>query len=153
MRIIILHPAVPPDATLEDQDSLVQVEAIAAAITRLGWQPLPMPCTLDLAALRQNLLISRGDALISRGDAVVFNLVESLDVDHSIRVFVNVSRPLRFSIRMKGTHRAVPGEPSGAALLGDMATQGIARFSTLDRARPSLQPALNGTLSGEMGHE
>ena len=62
MRIIILHPAIPADATLEDQDSMVQVEAIAAAITRLGWQPLPMPCTLDLAAVRRDLLISRGDA-------------------------------------------------------------------------------------------
>ena len=78
MRIIILHPAIPPDATLEDQDSMVQVEAIAAAITRLGWQPMPMACTLDLAALRQNLLTSRGDA-------VVFNLVESLDGEDSLQ--------------------------------------------------------------------
>ena len=78
MRIIILHPAISPDATLEDQDSLVQVEAIAAAIARLGWQPLPMECTLDLAAVRRDLLMSRGDA-------VVFNLVESLDGADSLQ--------------------------------------------------------------------
>ncbi len=77
MRIIILHPAILADATLEDQDSMVQVEAIAAAITRLGWQPMPMPCTMDLAAVRKQLLISHGDA--------VFNLVESLDGADSLQ--------------------------------------------------------------------
>ena len=36
MRVAILHNAVPDDAPLEDQDTLVQVEAVAAALVRLG---------------------------------------------------------------------------------------------------------------------
>ncbi len=77
MRIVILHPAIPPDATLEDQDSMVQVEAIAASLRRLGHEPLPMPCTLDLAAVRRDL--------IGRQPAVVFNLVESVDGADSLQ--------------------------------------------------------------------
>ena len=56
MRIVILHPAVPPEATLEDQDSMVQVEAIAEGLRRLGHEAEPLPCTLDLAAVRRELL-------------------------------------------------------------------------------------------------
>ena len=41
-----------------------------AALSRLGHQPQPVPCTLDLAALRADLTRLRPD--------VVFNLVESL---------------------------------------------------------------------------
>ncbi len=71
MRVVILHPAIAADATLEDQDSLVQVEAIAAALVRLGHEPLRLPCTADLTAVRRDLL--------QRRPQVVFNLVESVD--------------------------------------------------------------------------
>ena len=55
---------------LEDQDSLVQVEAISQALRRLGHEPVAMGCTLDLAAVRRDLIEAQPE--------VVFNLVESL---------------------------------------------------------------------------
>ncbi|MBN1395650.1 MAG: hypothetical protein JW959_11550 [Pirellulales bacterium] len=71
MRIAILHNAVSADAPPEDQDTLVQVEAVRAALVRLGHRPATIPCTLDLSALRTELLRS--------GAELAFNLVESLD--------------------------------------------------------------------------
>jgi D-alanine-D-alanine ligase len=76
MRIAILHNAVPPDAPPEDQDTLVEVEVVAAALARLGHESWTVACTLDLAALRKELLRQRPD--------VIFNLVESLDGDDSL---------------------------------------------------------------------
>ena len=70
MRLVILHPTIPDGATLEDQDSLVQVEAISQALRRLGHEPVAMGCGLDLDAVRRNLIEAQPD--------VVFNLVESL---------------------------------------------------------------------------
>ncbi len=70
MRVAVLHNAVAADAPPEDQDTLVQVEAVSAALSRLGHQPQPVPCTLDLAALRADLT--------RLGPDMVFNLVESL---------------------------------------------------------------------------
>jgi D-alanine-D-alanine ligase len=70
MRVALLHNAVPEDAPLEDQDTLVQVRAVAEALARLGHEPMPLSCTLDLATLRDELLRLRPE--------VVFNLVESL---------------------------------------------------------------------------
>jgi len=70
MRVAILHNAVPPDAPLEDQDTLVQVRVVAEALTRLGHEPTAVACTLDLAELRRELEQLRPD--------MVFNLVESL---------------------------------------------------------------------------
>jgi len=70
MRIAVLYNAVPEGATLEDQDLLVQVDAVAAALRSLGHEPIPLACSLDLAAMRENLLRLE--------PAVVFNLVESL---------------------------------------------------------------------------
>jgi D-alanine-D-alanine ligase len=61
---------------LEDQDTLVQVETVRAALIRLGHEPIAVACTLNLAALRDELLQLRSD--------VVFNLVESLDDDDSL---------------------------------------------------------------------
>lgn len=71
MHVAILHNAVAADAPLEDQDTLVQVEAVAAAAARLGHRTSTLAATLDLAAMRDELLRVRPD--------VVFNLVESLD--------------------------------------------------------------------------
>jgi D-alanine-D-alanine ligase len=70
MRVAVLHNAVPEDAPLEDQDTLVQVRAVVEALARLGHEPTTVSCTLDLAALHAELLRLRPD--------VVFNLVESL---------------------------------------------------------------------------
>ena len=70
MRVAVLHNAVPENAPLEDQDTLVQVDAVVAALARLGHEPARVACTLDLAALHDELPRLRPD--------VVFNLVESL---------------------------------------------------------------------------
>ena len=69
MRVAILHNAVPADATPEDQDTLVQVEAVAGALGRLGHEATAVACTLDLAAMREQL---------RDRPELVFYLVESL---------------------------------------------------------------------------
>jgi D-alanine-D-alanine ligase len=68
--IAILYNAIPDGASLEDQDLLIQVEAVASSLRRLGHETTAVACTLDLAAMRETLLQQRPD--------VVFNLVESL---------------------------------------------------------------------------
>ena len=50
MRVAILHNAVPADAPPEDQDTLVQVEAVAGALAAWATSRRPVACTLDLAA-------------------------------------------------------------------------------------------------------
>ncbi len=70
MRVVVLHNFVPPDAPPEDQDTLVQVEAISASLARLGHEPVAVPCELDLAAMRDLLLRLRPE--------LIFSLVESL---------------------------------------------------------------------------
>ena len=70
MRVVVLHNAVSDDAPLEDQDTLIQVDVVRAALIRLGHQPATVSCTLNLAALHDELRRLRPD--------VVFNLVESL---------------------------------------------------------------------------
>lgn len=76
MRIAILHSAVPDDATLEDQDTLVQADTVIKALARLGHEATTVPCTLDLSALRDDLRRWRPD--------IIFNLVESLADDDSL---------------------------------------------------------------------
>ncbi|MEX0715017.1 MAG: hypothetical protein WD066_00440 [Planctomycetaceae bacterium] len=59
------------DASPDDRDVIVQAEAIAAALRRLGHEPFPLVCTLDLAGCAAELRRLR--------PGCVFNLVESLD--------------------------------------------------------------------------
>ena len=70
MNIVILHNAVSSDDSPEDLDTLAQVRSISDSLCRLGHRSVAVPCTLDLAALRETLLECRPQ--------VVFNLVESL---------------------------------------------------------------------------
>ena len=70
MRVAILHNAVSPDDSPSDRDVLVQAEAVAGALDRLGHPWERLSCTLDLEDLRRQLSERRPD--------VVFNLVESL---------------------------------------------------------------------------
>ena len=77
MDVAILHPAVPPEASLEDQDTLVQVRTISDALRQLGHRPRAIPCMLDLAALRS--------ALVERRPQKVFNLVESVEGADSLQ--------------------------------------------------------------------
>jgi D-alanine-D-alanine ligase len=71
MRVTILHNFVPPDAPPEDRDTLVEVAAVAESLIRLGHETTTLSCSLDLAAIHEELPRLRPD--------VVFNLVESLN--------------------------------------------------------------------------
>jgi D-alanine-D-alanine ligase len=70
MKIVILHNAVSSDDSAEDLDTLTQAAAIADSLCRLGHDCTTLPCTLNLAELRETLLECR--------PKLVFNLVESL---------------------------------------------------------------------------
>jgi len=70
MDVVILHNAVAADASAADRDVLVQAEAIAGALARLGHRWQLLPCTLDLETVRRQLAELQPD--------VVFQLVESL---------------------------------------------------------------------------
>ena len=70
MRVALLHNLVAADAIASDQDTLVQVAAIRAALERLGHETSAFGCSLDLEAVRCWLLQTQPD--------MVFNLVESL---------------------------------------------------------------------------
>lgn len=70
MRVAILHGAISADANADDLDTLVQCDAIAAALRELGHAVISGAMDLDLAATAEWLCESRPD--------VVFNLVESV---------------------------------------------------------------------------
>jgi D-alanine-D-alanine ligase len=70
MRVAVLFNEVPPDAAADAADVQVQVAAVAAALRRLGHEPIPCGCTIDLTAARPELE--------RIGPDLVFNLVESL---------------------------------------------------------------------------
>ncbi len=70
MRVTIFHNAVSAADPAADQDVLVQADAVAGAISRLGHEWTRIACTLDLSEAREQLVAARPD--------VVFNLVESL---------------------------------------------------------------------------
>jgi D-alanine-D-alanine ligase len=70
MHVSILYNQPRADASADDLDVLVQRDAVAAALARLGHSVTDVPCSLDLDTAHQKLAASRPD--------VVFNLVESL---------------------------------------------------------------------------
>ncbi|MCF8092376.1 MAG: D-alanine--D-alanine ligase [Desulfotignum sp.] len=69
--IAVVHNAVTDPAGPDEADVLVQVDAVSEALKGLGYDPIPVPCTLDLNALKQTLEKMR--------PLGVFNLVESLE--------------------------------------------------------------------------
>jgi D-alanine-D-alanine ligase len=70
MNVVILHGHVPEDATKDEYDVLVQVAAVGRALHDIGFQPVPLPLTLDLAAAAAHLQ--------QLNPVLVFNLVESV---------------------------------------------------------------------------
>jgi D-alanine-D-alanine ligase len=80
MRIAILHQAVPKNATPDEQDVLVQVEAVSQALHELHHSTCVVPCTLALDDLRRQLQDDRPD--------LVFNLIESLGGTDSLQPMV-----------------------------------------------------------------
>lgn len=69
MRVLVIHQPVPPQATQDNQDVLVQASAVADALTRLGHEVVIHPGGESPAELVQLLHRERPDA--------VFNLVEA----------------------------------------------------------------------------
>ena len=69
--IAVVHNAVTGPARPDETDVLVQVDAVSRALTGLGYHPVPVPCNLNLAALKTTLAEMRPMG--------VFNLVESLE--------------------------------------------------------------------------
>lgn len=69
--IAVVHNAVTDPTRPDEADVLVQVDAISAALTGLGYNPIPVPCDLNLAALKKKLADIQ--------PLGVFNLVESLE--------------------------------------------------------------------------
>jgi len=71
MRIAIVHNATGPEDRPDEQDVLVQAEAVSQSLKELGHDVVQMPCTLDLLNIK--------DRLLAYDPQLVFNLVESLD--------------------------------------------------------------------------
>ena len=70
MRVAFLYNRSSEDPTKIAEDEFPARSPIVAALKRLGYKVLPIPCTLDLSAVRRRLVRARPD--------VVFNRVESL---------------------------------------------------------------------------
>ena len=71
MRIAVVHNALPSVSAPDEQDVLVQAEAVTDALRELGHKPLRLTCGLNLSRVQSEL---RGVA-----PQIVFNLVESLE--------------------------------------------------------------------------
>jgi D-alanine-D-alanine ligase len=71
MKVVILHDRVTDDARPDELDVLAQIEAVSAALTTLGHVPVPVPFSLDLVRVTEDLRRRQPD--------VVFNLVESVE--------------------------------------------------------------------------
>lgn len=70
MRILLVHNSVPPEASPDDADVLVQAAEVAEALTAAGHRVQRLACDLDLKELTASLRRTSPEA--------VFNLVESL---------------------------------------------------------------------------
>jgi len=75
-KIVILHSDIAPDASQDEQDCLVQAQAIADASCDLNYDPVLLPFELNL-----NNTITM---LHSLKPLVVFNIVETLDSKGSL---------------------------------------------------------------------
>lgn len=70
MNVVVLFNEPAADASVDDQDILIQRNAVTAALRKLGHEVHEISCTLNLQEL--------SDELERRSPEVVFNLVESL---------------------------------------------------------------------------
>lgn len=71
MRIVVLYNEVHATDAPDERDVLDQVSAVSEALAKLGHQPVPLSCGLNLLDLKQRLAALEPD--------MAFNLVESLD--------------------------------------------------------------------------
>jgi len=72
-NVVVLHNQVTADSPKDELDVLVQAEAVAKALTALGYRPLTVPFSLDLKKTIR--AIRKADPLF------IFNLVESVEGD------------------------------------------------------------------------
>ena len=70
MRVTVVHNAVTDNGPADEQDVLVQVDAVLKALQALGHEAYTLPAGLELGQLRDRLIAQQPD--------LVFNLVESL---------------------------------------------------------------------------
>lgn len=70
MRVLVLHSDVPPEAPVDEQDTLLSAQAVAGALEKLGHHAPRAAFMPDIAVLKGLLETHRPDA--------VFNLVESV---------------------------------------------------------------------------
>jgi D-alanine-D-alanine ligase len=70
VRVALLHNTVSPEAGPDQQDVLVQVQALQEALAILGHRAVTVGCDLDLQSVRERLDEARA--------ALAFNLVEGL---------------------------------------------------------------------------
>lgn len=68
--VAIVYGRVAPDAPPDEQDALVQVDAVRAALGRLGYQAIDVPLTLDLGV--------SAAVLASSAPLLAFNLTETI---------------------------------------------------------------------------
>jgi len=68
--VAVLHGEVPAGAPADEQDVLVEVRHVSAALEELGYHPVPLAVSLDLQSMARHL----GE----QAPVAVFNLVESL---------------------------------------------------------------------------
>jgi len=71
LRVAVLHGAVAAGGAADEQDVMVEVRTVCAALEALGCRAWPVALTLDLEAGRRALAGPRPD--------LAFNLVESID--------------------------------------------------------------------------
>lgn len=71
MRVLVLHSDIPPDAPPDEQDTLIQAEAIAQALVSLGHSVVKAPFSPWLKDLKNLVRDSKADLL--------FNVVEAVE--------------------------------------------------------------------------
>jgi len=72
-KVIILHQEITPGAAPDEQDVLLQAQSIARVLGQLGYHPVLLPLSLDLANAQKKIL--------SINPLFIFNLVESVHSD------------------------------------------------------------------------
>jgi D-alanine-D-alanine ligase len=71
VKVAVLHGKVMAGAARDEQDVLVQVACVSQALAELGYEPVPVALSLNMAEAANNLLAVK--------PAFVFNLVEAIE--------------------------------------------------------------------------
>jgi D-alanine-D-alanine ligase len=71
VKVAVLHGKIMAGAAQDEQDVLVQLECVSQALAQLGYEPVPIALSLNMA--------ETADHLLALKPAFVFNLVEAID--------------------------------------------------------------------------